>query len=91
MMMICSRDNTGSAGSKHKAEQPQSKLFNKQLEGSLSVKGNPKICPKPYPSAKFVVSHDDSYDVENSKCELDETITNMKEIQPVELEKVSEV
>ena len=40
---------------------------------------------------KFVVNHDDSYDVENSKCKTDETITNMKEIQPVELETVSEV
>ena len=37
------------------------------------------------------MSHDDSYEVENSKCKINETITNMKEIQPVELEKVSEV
>ena len=37
------------------------------------------------------MSHDASYDGENSKCKIDETITNMKEIQPVELEKVSEV
>ena len=43
------------------------------------------------PSVKFVVSHDDSYDVENFKCKVDEAITNMKEIQPVELGKVSEV
>ena len=40
---------------------------------------------------KFVVNHADSYTVENSKCEINETVTNMKEIQPVELEKVSEV
>ena len=37
------------------------------------------------------MSHDDSHDVENSKCKIDETITNMKKIQLVELEKVSEV
>ena len=37
------------------------------------------------------MSHDDSHDVENLKCKLNEAITNMKEIQPVELEKVSEV
>ena len=36
---------------------------------------------KPCPSVKFVVNHDDSYDVENSKCKIDETITNVKEIQ----------
>ena len=40
---------------------------------------------------KFVVNHDDSYNVEKSNCKIDETITNVKEIQPVELEKVSEV
>ena len=37
------------------------------------------------------MGHDDSHDIENSKCKMNETITNMKEIQPVELEKVSEV
>ena len=36
---------------------------------------------------KFVVNHDDSYNVENFKCEINETVTNMKEIQPVELER----
>ena len=40
---------------------------------------------------KFVVNHDDSYNVEKSNCKINETITDVKEIQPVELEKVSEV
>ena len=37
------------------------------------------------------MSHDDSHDVENSKCKMNETITNIKEIQPVELKQISEV
>ena len=40
---------------------------------------------------KFVVNHDDLHDIENSQCKIDETITNIKEIQPVGLDKVSEV
>ena len=37
------------------------------------------------------MSHDDSHDIENSKCKMNEIITNMKEIKPVELKQVSEV
>ena len=37
------------------------------------------------------MSHDDLHDIENSKCKMNETITNMKKIQPVELKQVSEV
>ena len=50
------------------------------------MKGNPKICPKPCPSVSFDVNT-----VEIPCTEIDETITHAKEIQPVELQEISEV
>ena len=49
------------------------------------------MCQKPCPSVQFDVSQDDSDVFKNSSCKMNEIITNMKEIQPGEMEKVSEV
>ena len=46
---------------------------------------------KPCPSVKFDVSQGDSHVVKILSCKMNETVTNMKEIQSVEMEKVSEV
>ena len=55
----------------------------------MSIGGNPKICPKPCPSVSFDLNPVEIPGLLQSQ--INETITYNEQIQPVELEKISEV
>ena len=52
----------------------------------MSIRGNPKRCPKPCPSVSFTVNP-----IEISYSQTDETIACNEKIQPVESQGISEV
>ena len=52
----------------------------------MGIKGNPEKCPKPCPSVSFNVNP-----IEIPCSQIPETVTCNEEIQPVELQKISEV
>ena len=55
----------------------------------MSNRGTPKICPKPCTSVSFDFNPVDISDL--SQLHVNETITHNEQIQPVELEHISEV
>ena len=55
----------------------------------MSIRGTPGKCPKPCPSVSFDLNPVESSD--SSQLYVNETITHNKQIQPVELENISEV
>ena len=55
----------------------------------MSIRGTPKICPKPCPSVSFDLNPGIISDP--SQLYVNETITHNEQIQPVELENISEV
>ena len=55
----------------------------------MSIGGIPKICPKPCPSVSFDLNPVEIPDL--SQSQINETITYSEQIQPVELEDISEV
>ena len=61
----------------------------KKLEHSLSIRGNPTIYPKPYPSVSFDLNSVKILDF--SQSQPNGTITHNEQIQPLELDEISEV
>ena len=55
----------------------------------MSIRGTPKICPKPCPSVSFDLNLVEISDLLQSQT--NETITHNEQILPVELEKISEI
>ena len=55
----------------------------------MSIGGTPKICPKPCLSVSFDLNPVEISDL--PQLYVNETITHNKQIQPVELENISEV
>ena len=55
----------------------------------MSIGGNPTICPKPCPSVSFDLNPVEILDLLHSQP--NETITHNEQIQPLELEEISEV
>ena len=62
------------------------KKLNKLLKDSLSIGGNPEICPKPCPSVSYNVNP-----IKTFEFQIDETITCNKKVQPVESQEILEV
>ena len=81
-----SRASTSSAKPELKTQQPEGKKLIKLLEDSLSIRDNPKICPKPCPSVSFNVNL-----IEILGSQIDETIACNEKIQPVESQEILEV
>ena len=73
------RASTGSAKPELKTQQPEGRKLNKLLKDSLSVRGNPEICPKPCPSVSYNVNP-----IETFGFQIDETIICNEKVQPVE-------
>ena len=55
----------------------------------MSIVGTTKICPKPCQSVSFDLNLVEISDL--SQSQINETITPNEQMQPVELEKISEV
>ena len=80
------RASTSSAKLELKTQQPEGQKLNKLLKDSLSIRGNPEICPKPCPSVSYNVNP-----IEIFGSQIDKTITCNEKIQPVESQEILEV